>query len=108
MMRVLHFIGFIGFYIKEVVVSNLRVAHDVLTIKHHMTPGIVAVDVSDLTERQTVLMANFITMTPGTLGLYVSNDQNWLYVHAMYIDSDVDTLAKELRKEYGERVRNVF
>jgi len=107
-MRIFNLITFIGFYLKEVLLSNLRVAQDVLRFKLDMTPAIVEVDVTELNDRQVVLAANFITMTPGTLGLYVSNDHNRLYVHSMYIDSDVETLGKELKQAYGERVRRVF
>jgi len=108
MMRVLHFIGFLVFYISEVVKSNLRVAHDVLTPTHQMDPGIIAVDVSGMTDRQLLFMANFITMTPGTLGLSFSDAKDKLYIHAMYIDDDIEALSADLSNTYGKRVRRVF
>lgn len=108
MKRILSFIGFLFFYSTEVVKSNLRVAIDVLRPKYEMTPGIIAVDVEGMTDRQLLFMANFITMTPGTLGITVSPDHNKLYIHAMYIDGDVADLANELKNDYGRRVRRVF
>ncbi len=108
MMRVLHFIGFILFYIVEVMKSNLRVAHDVLTPTHRMNPEIIAVDVSGMTDRQLLFMANFITMTPGTLGLCFSDTKDKLYIHAMYVDGDREALGVELFNTYGKRVRRVF
>jgi multicomponent Na+:H+ antiporter subunit E len=108
MMRVIHFIGFILFYITEVLKSNLRVAHDVLTPTHRMDPAIIAVDVSGMTDRQLLFMANFITMTPGTLGLCFSEAKDTLYIHAMYLDGDVAALSAELSNTYGKRVRHVF
>lgn len=108
MMRLLYFIGFIVFYISEVVKSNLRVAHDVLTPTYQMEPGILAVDVSGMTDRQLLFMANFITMTPGTLGLSFSETKDKLYIHAMYIDNDMEALSAELFHSYGKRVRRVF
>lgn len=107
-MRILHLITFIGFYLKEILMSNIRVARDVLRLKLDMTPVIVAVDLRALNDRQVALTASFITMTPGTLGLYVSDDHNRLYVHSMYMDTDVETMAKDLEQAYGERVRRVF
>lgn len=95
MMRILHFISFILFYISEVVKSNLRVAYDVLTPTHQMKPGIISVDVSGMTDRQLLFMANFITMTPGTLGLSFSDAKDKLYIHAMYIDDDMEVLSGE-------------
>ena len=108
MMRIVHFVGFILFYILEVLKSNLRVAHDVLTPTHKMNPEVIAVDVLGMTDRQLLFMANFITMTPGTLGLCFSEDKSRLYIHAMYIDGDREAVSAELFNTYGKRVRRVF
>ena len=107
MMRILAWIEFILFYLKEVLVSNLRVAYDVLTPKHHMTPGIIALDVADMTDAQVAVMANFITMTPGTLGLSVSEDHSKLYIHVMYVDGSSEALAAKMLNDYGKRVKRV-
>lgn len=108
MMRILAFIEFILFYLKEIMVSNLRVAYDVLTPEHKMTPGIIAVDVADMSDVQISLMANFITMTPGTLGLAVSEDHKKLYIHAMYLDASPEEVAAQLLNDYGKRVKRVI
>jgi multicomponent Na+:H+ antiporter subunit E len=108
MMRLLRFFELLAFYLKEIVISNMRIAHDVLTPRHRMKPGILAVDVSDLNERQLAAMANLITMTPGTLGMYVSKDLGKLYIHSMYMDKDAEAMGEDLANDYGKRVRNVF
>ncbi len=108
MMRLLRLIEFILFYLKEIVVSNIRIAHDVLTPTHHMKPGILAVEVGDLGERQLAAMANLITMTPGTLGMYVSKDRSKLYIHSMYMDKDAESMGADLARDYGRRVKRVF
>ncbi|MFP4492743.1 MAG: Na+/H+ antiporter subunit E [Puniceicoccaceae bacterium] len=100
--------SFFFFYLKEILLSNLRVAYDVLTPRHRMKPGIIAVDVGDMTEWQIFFMSNLITMTPGTLGLTVSRDQRILYIHAMYIDGSAGELAQSLRANYGRRIKRVF
>lgn len=108
MSRLFSIVSFLLFYIKEVIAANLRVAYDVITPRHHMTPSILSVSVVGMTDRQRLFMANLITMTPGTLGLSFSNDYATLYIHAMYVDSDVQTLSQELENTYGKRVRRVF
>lgn len=108
MSRLIAIVLFLIFYIKEVLKANLRVAYDVLTPRHHMTPAILAVNVAGMSDRQLLFMANLITMTPGTLGLSFSQDYTKLYIHAMYVDSDVQTLSRELENNYGKRVRSVF
>jgi len=107
-MRILRLLEFLVFYLKEIVISNVRIAHDVLTPKHRMKPGVLPVDVSDLGERQLAAMANLVTMTPGTLGVYVSKDRRYLYIHAMYMDKDAESMGADLARDYGERIKRVF
>ena len=99
---------FILFYLGEILKSNLRIAHDVLTPTHMMTPGIIAVEVAGMSDRQLLFMANFITMTPGTLGLLISENKDKLYIHAMYTEGNTAALSRELANNYGERVQDVF
>lgn len=107
-MRVLRFLEFLVFYLKEILISNLRIAHDVLTPRHRMKPGILYIEVGELSEKQLAAMANLITMTPGTLGMYVSKDRSRLYIHSMYMDKKAGAVGADLAKDYGRRVRHVF
>ncbi|TVP80852.1 MAG: hypothetical protein EA353_02840 [Puniceicoccaceae bacterium] len=108
MMRVVYFISFLFFYVTDIVKSNIRVAHDALTPTHNMKPAVIALDVSGMTDRQLLFIANFITMTPGTLGLIFSDDKKKLYIHAMYVDESVEALSDDLCNTYGKLVRRVF
>ncbi len=103
--QMIKMIGFGFFYLKEVVVSNVRVAADIVTPQHLMKPEILEVDVSNLTPRQLFVASNLITMTPGTLSLDVVDDT--LFIHSMYcVDKVAD--ADALVKNYVNRVRDVF
>jgi multisubunit Na+/H+ antiporter MnhE subunit len=53
-------------------------------------------------------MANLITMTPGTLGMYVSKDLTKLYIHSMYMDKDAESMGADLANDYGKRVQRVY
>ena len=107
-MRILYFCEFLIFYLKEIVVSNLRIAHDVLTPRHRMKPGIIYVEVGHLSEKQLAAMDNLITMTPGTLGMYVARDRSRLYIHSMYMDKSAGDVGADLARDYARRVQNVF
>ena len=95
--RVPRFIGFLGFFIKELVQANLRVAFDILTPPWHMQPGVIALPLSARTEMEITLVANLISLTPGTLSLDVSDDRKVLYIHAMFLDDE-----EELRRNLKE------
>lgn len=103
--KLIKLIGFGFFYAKEVVVSNVRVAIDIVTPRHLMKPEILEIDVSNLSARQLFVASNLITMTPGTLSLDVVD--NRLFIHSMYcLDKEKD--AEALVKNYIHKVRDVF
>jgi len=80
-------IGLILYFLKELVVSSLRVAKDVLKPgKLTMKSGVISVPLDVTTDFQITLLANMISLTPGTLSLDVSEDRKTLFIHAMYID----------------------
>lgn len=96
------------FYAKEVALSNLKVAYEVLTPNYGMKPGFIELDLKDMTDQQILFAANLITMTPGTLSLDVSNEMpHRLKVHGMYVGNPEEAVL-ELETQILRRVRNVF
>lgn len=89
-------IGFLLFFLKELLVSSFRVAYDVVTPTYHMRPGIIAIPLDAKTDLEITSLANIISLTPGTLSLDVSEDKKLLYIHAMFID-DPDELRREIK-----------
>lgn len=94
---------FLIFFLWELVLANLRVAYDVITPKHTMRPGIVAVPLDARTDSEITLLANLITLTPGTLSLDVSDDRKALYVHSIYI-SDPDEFVRRIKNGFERLV----
>jgi len=92
-------IGFIFFFIYELVKANVQVAFEVMTPHYNMSPGIVKIPLDAKTNVEITLLANMITLTPGTLSLDVSDDRKVLYVHSMYINS---------REEFIDSIKNGF
>jgi multicomponent Na+:H+ antiporter subunit E len=84
--KVVKLLSFLAFFLWELLLANLRVAYDVLTPTHHMRPGIIALPLDAKTDGEIVLLANLISLTPGTLSLDISADRSVLYVHTMYMD----------------------
>lgn len=84
--RALAVVRFLGYYLWELLLANLRVAHDVITPRHLARPGILAIPLDARTDAEITLLANLLTMTPGDLSIDVSADRRVLYIHSMYID----------------------
>ena len=108
--RVPRLIELLLFFTGEVVLANLRVALDVLTPEHRMRAGIIAVPLDAKTDGEITLLANMITLTPGTLSLGVSADRRHLYVHVMYIRDaeDLDAERRILKEGFERRLLGVL
>lgn len=94
---------FVSFFLWQLLLSNLRVAYDVITPQLYMRPGIVAVPLAAKTDQEITLLANLITLTPGTLSLDVSEDRRVLYVHAMFVD-DPDSVRDNIKNGFERRL----
>ena len=100
-------VRFAAFYLWQIVLSNLRVAYDVLTPTYYMRPGIIALPLDATTDEEITLLANLITLTPGSLALDVSPDRKTLYVHSMFVD-DVEEVRREFKEGLERRVLEVL
>lgn len=98
---------FFFFYVKEVVLSSVRIAVDIITPPLHFTPGIIGIPLCELTDRQLLVLSNLVTMTPGTLSLDLSEDRRTLYIHHMNVP-DVDSMRRQIQEEYVKRIREIF
>ncbi len=98
-------IRFAFFYLRELFVANLRVAGTVLSPKMSMTPAIVAIPLEAEGDLSISLLANLITLTPGSLTLDISADCRVIYVHTMYAD-DIDQFRLSI-KDLERRVLEV-
>ena len=99
--------AFVLYFLKELIIANLKVAFDIVTPKDYMEPGIVAVPLDVKSDIEITLFANLVTLTPGTLSLDVSPDKKTLYVHALYV-KDPDRFREELKNGLEKRLIGVM
>lgn len=98
---------FFFYFIKALVISNLRVAYDVVTPTHLMKPAVIRMPLEARSPGEITVLANLISLTPGTLSLDVDEHDFVLYVHAMYLDGEDVTLGelKDLERRVLELMR---
>lgn len=106
-LKVYQVISLVLFFLWELILANLRVAHDVLTPAHHSKPGVIAIPLDAETDTEITVLANLITLTPGTLSLDVSDDRKVLYIHAMFVE-DPEALRQEIKDGFERRVLEVL
>ena len=84
--RYFWFIIYLVVFIWECIKANLDVAYRVLHPAMPIRPGIVKVRTTLKSDLAKTLLANSITMTPGTISVDIIGD--YLYIHWIYIRSD--------------------
>lgn len=76
-----------------------------LAPESYICPGVIAVPLDARTDVEITLLANLITLTPGSVSLDLSEDKRVLYVHAMYIDGgDVEAYRRAIKDGLERRV----
>jgi multicomponent Na+:H+ antiporter subunit E len=96
-------IGFIFYFLYEVIVANLQVAYEVMTPNLYVKPGIIKIPLDVTTNTEISILANLITLTPGTLSIDVSDDKKVLYVHSMYV-TDKDKFIHDIKNGFERRI----
>ncbi|TVQ71745.1 MAG: Na+/H+ antiporter subunit E [Balneolaceae bacterium] len=105
--RVWKGITLILFFLKELVVSSIRVAIDVMRPGFHMQSGVVDIPLTVTSDLEITLLANMISLTPGTLSLEVSEDKKELFIHAMYIDEGVEHVRENIKNGMERHIMEV-
>lgn len=99
-------ISFFFFFLYELLKANIQVAHDVITPKFYMQPGIVAFPLAAKSDLEITILANVISLTPGTLSLDVSDDKKTLYIHAMYVN-DKEEFIQDIKNGFERRILSI-
>ncbi|MCP4125801.1 MAG: Na+/H+ antiporter subunit E [Gammaproteobacteria bacterium] len=88
-------VHYYGYFFKELVRSNIKLTAIVLTRDLPIQPGIVKVRTKLKSRMGRLMLANSITLTPGTLT--VELDGEWLYVHWVTVEStDIDAATAKI------------
>ncbi len=101
---------FAAYFTYKLLEANLIVARKVVTSPIRVNEGVIAVPVRESSDAVVTLIANAISLTPGTLTLEVRRNPTVLYVHVLDLKSVEEARAEILRLErlaleaFGENV----
>lgn len=93
-------------FIKELILANLDVLKLVYKPKLTMQPGIFALPTELRTNAEITLLANLITLTPGTLSVAVSDDNTKIYIHTVDVP-DVEGSIKAIKDTFEKAIKEV-
>ena len=90
-------------FIREVILSALQVVWYVIQPTLTIRPAIIEYPLNVQTDREITVLANMISLTPGTLSMDVAPDRSAIYIHAITVSTDdgqqvIDGIKSSLEK----------
>lgn len=85
-----------GLYVLyKLVESNLVLAWEIITPRNRINSGVVAVPLRTESNMAMLVVANVITLTPGTMTIEVGGNPPILYVNVLHLH-DIDQVRRDL------------
>jgi multicomponent Na+:H+ antiporter subunit E len=89
--------------LKNLILSNIQISKRILRPDMKLSPAIVAVKTNLESDWKKLLLANSITLTPGTLTLDIKDDI--LFIHV--IEYDKDSIKENITKEFENVIAKI-
>lgn len=96
-----------GLFLIELARSGVRVLILALSPRLSLRPAVVAVPLTLTRDFEITLLANLVTLTPGTLSIDLSEDRSRLFVHCLDAP-DPDAVAADIRAGFERAISEAF
>lgn len=87
-------------YLRDIFLGAMRVAWDILAPNPNLHPVILRVPVSLTSPTKRFILANLVSMTPGTVSVAEEDEGQTLIVHSLYGADSPEELIREIQKNY--------
>ncbi len=91
----------------EILVANAVVAKMILGPQKILQPGFINYELQLTSPVGIGLLANTISLTPGTVSCDLSKDRRYLLIHALHID-DVAEIKAEIHRKFEKPLLEIF
>jgi len=98
---------FVAVVLYDIVVANLIVARRILGRPEHLRPAFVEVPLALTSDLAISLLANTISLTPGTVSARLAPDRTSLLVHGLHVP-DAAELVASIKSRYEAPLKEVF
>jgi multicomponent Na+:H+ antiporter subunit E len=95
------------YFLYDLLVSNLRVALDVLRPTSRLRPGVIAVPLEARTDVEITVLVTLVMLTPGTIALDVSADRSEVFIHTMSAENP-EQVRTQVKQGFERRVLGVL
>lgn len=105
--RPLTLLRFVAVVLYDIVVANLIVARRILGRPERLQPAFVLLPLELKSDLAISLLANTISLTPGTVSARLSPDRKSLLVHGLHVP-DAGELVATIKARYEAPLKEVF
>jgi multicomponent Na+:H+ antiporter subunit E len=95
---VLYFLRYLVILTREIWLASVSVAKLVLGPKDRLRSGFVALEMDARTDLEITVLANSITLTPGTITVHVDPAHHVLIMHAIDIGQDPEQVRQATKE----------
>jgi len=107
--RFFHFLIYIPKFFWEMIKANLEVAYLVVHPLLPIKPGIVKIKTKLTKDSAITVLANSITLTPGTMTVDVNKEKGEIYIHWIKVKSqEIELATKEISEKFEKTLMEVF
>jgi multicomponent Na+:H+ antiporter subunit E len=104
--RPIAYIIYLITFLKALVLANWDVAKRVIDPKLPINPGIVAIKTNLQEDYKKLMLANSITLTPGTITMRVTDDT--LFIHWIdVVTSEIEKAGEEIAGDFERTLKNL-
>lgn len=105
--RPLLLIKFILVVLFEIMIANVVVAKLILGRSNKLNPGFIQYELQLQSPVGIGLLANTISLTPGTVSCDLSADRRFLLIHSLHIE-DAATIKADIHRKFERPLKEIF
>ncbi len=91
----------------DIVTANLMVAGWILNRNRRLQPAFVRYELTLQSSLAISILANTISLTPGTVSCFVSADLRYILIHSLHL-KDAEALVKQIRHRYEQLLMEIL
>jgi multicomponent K+:H+ antiporter subunit E len=98
---------FTAIVLYDILVASIAVARLIIGRQEALQPAFIVMPLLLRSELAISLLANTISLTPGTVSAYLSADRRCLVVHSLHT-TDPDELLETIRERYEAPLKEIL
>ena len=105
--RPLQLLRYFAVLLYDIVVANLVVARLILGPTRKLRPAFIRLPLDLCSDFAIVVLANTISLTPGTVSADLSLDRRTLLIHALDVEDEAQAIAR-IKDRYERPLKEIF